>query len=666
MRTSAAVTPFAVANTGFRSISTISGKSETSFETPTIRSASAPRCTGSEPRTPFSISAAAMPSSIDSASSRVAGASRNVMSFITSTSTPPRPNATSLPNDGSVTAPTITSCPPFSICWTCTPSRSAFASYFFALAMIVSKPFFAASTPSTPTSTPPASVLCRICGETIFSTTGNPMPEASFAASSADVATPSFGTGMPYASHTSLPSGAVSDVRPSAFALSRTCRTADLLCAIVTSSRKGSNARGSNARRLRPVPASDDLLGPQRGDVARAVAQFLQHLVGVLAQERRALHLGRAVRHLDRVAHRQVLASRGVVDLDDGSRRPKRRLLGDLLHRQDRTARDVVLVEDVHRLELGLRLRPLLDLAEDLHQVRQPRLGRRVARIGEPFGLADDLADVLPDRRLRDEVDVRVRVGLPALALQDPAGLSAARRVAGARHGVEELAVRVLRVLLHHVRAVESLLVAKLHAAQVEHAVLHRREHLLSAACRLALVERSDDAQRQVQPGAAVADLRARHQRRAVVEAGRRRCAARALRDVFVDLAVLVGAGAEALDRGDDHLRVELLNTFPGEAHAVERARREVLDQDIAVLHQRLDHRFALRALRVDGDRALVVVQHREIETVHVRDVAELPARDVAFARALDLDDVGAEPGEELRARRSRLDVREVEDADAV
>ena len=49
----------------------------------------------------------------------------------------------------------------------------------------------------TPTSTPPASVLCRMSGETIFSTTGKPMPEASFAAASAEFATPSFGTGMP-------------------------------------------------------------------------------------------------------------------------------------------------------------------------------------------------------------------------------------------------------------------------------------------------------------------------------------------------------------------------------------------------------------------------------------------------------------------------------------
>ena len=61
------------------------------------------------------------------------------------------------------------------------------------------------------------------------------MPAASLAASAAVAATPSRGTAMPYASHTSLPSGAVSDVRPSAFTLSSTCLTAFLLWAIVVS-----------------------------------------------------------------------------------------------------------------------------------------------------------------------------------------------------------------------------------------------------------------------------------------------------------------------------------------------------------------------------------------------------------------------------------------------
>jgi hypothetical protein len=39
--------------------------------------------------------------------------------------------------------------------------------------------------------------LCRISGETIFITTGKPIPVAIFDASAADLATPSFGTGMP-------------------------------------------------------------------------------------------------------------------------------------------------------------------------------------------------------------------------------------------------------------------------------------------------------------------------------------------------------------------------------------------------------------------------------------------------------------------------------------
>src|SRR3954454_19049236 len=54
------------------------------------------------------------------------------------------------------------------------------------------------------------------------------MPSASFAASAAEEATPSPGTGMPYASQTNLPSGAVRLVRLSALTASRTLRTASL------------------------------------------------------------------------------------------------------------------------------------------------------------------------------------------------------------------------------------------------------------------------------------------------------------------------------------------------------------------------------------------------------------------------------------------------------
>ena len=168
-----------------------------------------------------------------------------------------------------------------------------------------------------------------------------------------------------------------------------------------------------------------------------------------------------------------------------------------------------------------------------------------------------------------------------------------------------------------------------------------------------------------MQAGAAIADLRAGDERRAFAEAGGRGRAARALRDVLVDLAVLVRAGAEALHRGDDHARVELVDVLPGEPHAVERAGREVLHQHVALLDQAVEDLAALRVLRVDRDRALVAIEHREVERVRIRHVAQLAARDVADAGPFHLDHVRAHVAEELRAGRTRLHVREVEDAHA-
>ena len=181
-----------------------------------------------------------------------------------------------------------------------------------------------------------------------------------------------------------------------------------------------------------------------------------------------------------------------------------------------------------------------------------------------------------------------------------------------------------------------------------------------------ALIQRRDDAERQMQAGAAVADLRAGHHRRAVVETGGGCGAAGALRDVFIYLAIGVRAGAETLDRRHHHFRIQFLNPLPGEAHAVERARREIFDQHIALLDQRFQHFLAFRRFGVERHRTLVVIEHGEIQAVHAGDVAQLPARRVAFSGSLHLDHIGAEPGQQLRAGRSRLHMREIENADTV
>ena len=199
----------------------------------------------------------------------------------------------------------------------------------------------------------------------------------------------------------------------------------------------------------------------------------------------------------------------------------------------------------------------------------------------------------------------------------------------------------------------EALLVTQLDAAEIEHAILHGAGDLLTLTSDGALEQRGDDAEREMQAGAAVTNLGAGDERQSITEAGGGGGAAGALRDVFVHLAFFVWSGAEALDGGNNHTRVERVNGFPRETHAIQHARTEVLDEHVAALDQTLQHFLAGLVLRVERDRPLVVVEHREIERVGVRNIHQLTAGDVTDTRTLDLDDVGTEPGEQLRAGRT-------------
>ena len=78
----------------------------------------------------------------------------------------------------------------------------------------------------------------------------------------------------------------------------------------------------------------------------------------------------------------------------------------------------------------------------------------------------------------------------------------------------------------------------------------------------------------------------------------------------------------EAFDRRDDHARVELLNVLPSDAHAVERAWCKVLNQYVATFDQGVEDLFALGFFGVKRNRALVVVEHREIQAVDTGNIA--------------------------------------------
>src|SRR5262249_60995881 len=102
-----------------------------------------------------------------------------------------------------------------------------------------------------------------------------------------------------------------------------------------------------------------------------------------------------------------------------------------------------------------------------------------------------------------------------SLAFEDPAGLAAARVVAGARHRLAERNAFAVLAVFGKRPVRDTLLVAQLDARKVEHAVLHGTEHLLAAPGAHALVERGHDAEGEVQAGAGIADLRAGEERRA-------------------------------------------------------------------------------------------------------------------------------------------------------
>ena len=84
----------------------------------------------------------------------------------------------------------------------------------------------------------------------------------------------------------------------------------------------------------------------------------------------------------------EAAAARGMVDFDDGARGTQRLFLGKLLHREDGAAGNVVLIEDVHRFELGLGDRPRLHRLEHRAVVEVRVVVVHAGRIG-PVGPHD-------------------------------------------------------------------------------------------------------------------------------------------------------------------------------------------------------------------------------------------------------------------------------------
>src|SRR3954463_11570518 len=321
------------------------------------------------------------------------------------------------------------------------------------------------------------------------------MSSARDAASSADVASPSPGTGMPYASATRLASGALRASRPSARTSSSTSRTVAWRAVPVWVSVEAIKLPLLECRL--PLSVGGERVGSDGaglGELVHLIGLVVQELGedlrAVLAEQRRALDLHRRVRQREGAADRREATSLGMLHVDDHALGAQALVLQQVLRAQHRAARDVDRVELAERLPLRLRERPLLDEAEDLVQARQARLGGGVILVFDELGMADLLHQRSPDLRLDDDVQPRVLAVVGhRLSAPGPAGLPAAGGVARARDEVEELLVGVFleRPVL------EALLVAQLDAAEVQDAAAHGDLDALAAPGVRALVERGAD-----------------------------------------------------------------------------------------------------------------------------------------------------------------------------
>src|SRR3954452_14588756 len=154
------------------------------------------------------------------------------------------------------------------------------------------------------------------------------MSSARDAASSADVARPSPGTGMPYASATRLASGALRASRPSARTSPSTPRTVAWsrpvawACVVVEAINLPLLDFSVSQDRGR-APSDGARFAELLDLVGLVVQELLQDLGVVLAEQRRPLDLHGGVRQRERAAHGREPAPLGMVDVDDHALGPQ-------------------------------------------------------------------------------------------------------------------------------------------------------------------------------------------------------------------------------------------------------------------------------------------------------------------------------------------------------
>ena len=179
---------------------------------------------------------------------------------------------------------------------------------------------------------------------------------------------------------------------------------------------------------------------------------------------------------------------------------------------------------------------------------------------------------------------------------------------------------------------------------RAQHRLGGRAVDLLAAPFRVAreIVQGRENAQRAEQAGHGIGDRIAEMQRSAVLLAADLGKTAHRLEYAREARPVAIGPVlAEAGDTQDGEPRIDLLQPCPGDAPAVERARPEILDQNVGIGDQPAEQVAAGGLAEIQRDASLVAIGDLPPQRLAVL-VRRQRAQRIARARHLHLDDLGA------------------------
>ena len=183
----------------------------------------------------------------------------------------------------------------------------------------------------------------------------------------------------------------------------------------------------------------------------------------------------------------------------------------------------------------------------------------------------------------------------------------------------------------------------------------HRHLDHLALARALAVIERAQHGDAEMQSGRLVGNqARQELRRRAIEPRLQRRRARHALHQVVERRLVPVRPLARIAQRvGIDDRGIDRLQRLVAQAQALDRRGPRVMDEEIAALDHRLQDLDRARLLEVEAERAFVAVG-RHVDRAHVLVAAHRAARQAQQVplRRLDLDHVGAHIGQMLRGER--------------